>query len=331
MKNSDSNFVEGLRDQVFTGRPTTREEALRLYDAPLEILAENADMIRQRFCGNDFDLCAIVNAKSGRCHENCKFCAQSSHYPTDCEVFPLISVDAMVEEAKRVWSKGVLRFSFVTSGRKISSEELDAICEAARRIRNETQLEVCGSLGLLTEQEFKRLFDAGLTRIHNNLETSRRFFPQICTTHTYDDKIAALRAARSAGMSLCSGGIFGLGETPEDRVDMAMTLRELGVKSVPINIFVAIPGSPLSRPTLKSLTSADAKRIVAVYRFILPDASIRLAGGRKLLEDKGFGCFHSGANATITGDMLTTSGIDILTDVSAVQSFGYELKLRNDR
>lgn len=316
--------------KVLDGTSATREEALRLYSAPLEELTDAANEIRKRFCGRDFDLCSIINAKSGRCSEDCKFCAQSSRYPTKCEEYPILPIETMVEEARRNAAKGVLRFSFVASGRKLTPRELDAICEATRRVRGEVGIAVCGSLGLLNEEEFARLREAGLTRIHNNLETSRRFFPQICSTHSYDEKISALKAARAAGMSLCSGGIFGLGETPEDRVDMAITLRELGVKSVPINILNAIPGTPLHNPTLKPLTSADARRIVAVYRFLLPDASIRLAGGRGILDDKGFGCFLSGANATITGDMLTTSGVEILSDVRAIRSFGYEPKLCND-
>ena len=316
----EATLVEELKRKVLAGETTTRDDALRLWDAPLEPLADAADEIRERFCGDAFDLCAIVNAKSGRCSEDCKFCAQSSRYPTQCEVYPLMSVDAALAEAKRVAALGVPRFSFVTSGRKLNARELETICEATRRVRDETGMTVCGSLGLLDASEFARLREAGMTRIHNNLETSRRFFPSICTTHSYDEKLAALRAARDVGMSLCSGGIFGLGETPEDRVDMALTLRELDVESVPINFLNAIPGTPLHNPTLMPVAGAEARRIVAVYRFLLPHAAIRLAGGRRLLNDHGVGCFHSGANATITGDMLTTAGIEILTDIRMIKA-----------
>ncbi len=323
-------LTKELTRKVLNGGETTREEALELYDAPLDELTVAANEIRERFCKRDFDLCSIVNAKSGRCSEDCKFCAQSARYATKCDEHPILPVETLVAAAKKDAEKGVLRFSFVTSGRRLNASEIDVLCEAARKIRDEVGIAVCGSLGLLTEEEYSRLRAAGVTRIHNNLETSRRFFPYICTTHTYDQKLDALRAARRAGMTLCSGGIFGLGETPEDRVDMALTLRELEVKSVPINILNAIPGTPLANADLRPLTSADAKRIVAIYRFLLPDASLRLAGGRGLLSDSGFGCFLSGANATITGDMLTTSGIAIASDLRVIKDMGYEPKLCRD-
>ena len=159
--------------------------------------------------------------------------------------------------------------------------------------------------------------------MHNNLETSRNHFPEICTTHTFDDKVAAIRAAQAAGLTVCSGGIMGMGETKEDRIDMALTLRELGIGSVPVNLLNPIPGTPLERQ--KPLTADDMRRIVAVYRFLLPDAFIRLAGGRGLLADKGKGCFQSGANAAITGDMLTTAGITVETDKELLKELGYEV------
>lgn len=327
MAETTTQFIDDLKERVVAGEKTTREEALRLVDAPLDPLTRAADVIRRHFCGDGFDLCSIVNAKSGRCSENCKFCAQSGHYMTRVEEYPLLSVEELVASARHDASKGVLRFSFVTSGRKLTSSDVSTLCEASRRVRDEIGVAVCGSLGLLSAEDYAALKASGLTRIHNNLEASRRFFPSVCTTHTYDEKLAALRRARDAGMSLCSGGIFGMGETWEDRVDMALDLRELGVRSVPINILNAIPGTPLASSNLTPLTSADARRIVAVYRFLLPDAAIRLAGGRGLLEDKGFGCFQSGANATITGDMLTTAGVAILSDVAAIRAMGYEPRL----
>jgi len=180
------------------------------------------------------------------------------------------------------------------------------------------------SFGLLNEEQFRKLKNAGVTRVHNNLETSRRFFPNVCSTHSYDDKINAILAARKAGLFVCSGGIMGLGETPEDRIDMALALRGMAVKSVPVNILNPIPGTPLEHNT--KLTNEEVRRIVAVYRFILPDASIRLAGGRGLLPDKGRSCFSSGANAAISGDMLTTAGITTETDKALLRELGYEAR-----
>lgn len=316
--------IEKIRDQVLSGAPIDRETALWLYDQPLDELCACADEIRQHLCGNGFDLCTIVNAKSGRCPENCKFCAQSAHNHTNAEEYPLLSAEEILSHAKENARQGVLRYSIVTSGKRLSDDEIDQVCVAVRRIREETPLAVCISGGLLNQAQFARLKAAGVTRVHNNLEASRRFFPFVCTTHTFDDKVAAIRAAQDAGLTVCSGGIMGLGETAEDRIDMALTLRELGVKSVPVNLLNPIPGTPFADNP--RLTDTDLRHIVAVYRFILPDAAIRLAGGRGLLPDKGRGCFRSGANAAISGDMLTTAGITTATDRALLHELGYEVK-----
>lgn len=316
--------LEQLGNEVMEGRQIDREEAIWLYGQPLEALCAKADEIRRHFCGDRFDLCTIINGKSGRCSENCRFCAQSAHNHTGAEEYPLLDVEQIVPEAKKNDAQGVLRFSIVTSGKRLSDEEVDRMCEAVRRIRRETGIAVCISFGLLNEEQYRKLKEAGATRVHNNLETSRRNFPEVCTTHTFDDKLSAIRAAQAAGLSVCSGGIMGLGETPEDRIDMALTLRELGIKSVPVNMLNPIPGTPFEGN--KRLTSEDMRRIVAVYRFILPDASIRLAGGRGLMADKGSGCFTSGANAAISGDMLTTAGITVETDKALLRELGYEVR-----
>ena len=210
----------------------------------------------------------------------------------------------------------------------MSDAEIDAVCEAVREIKEKVGISVCVSLGLLNEQQFRKLKEAGVTRVHNNLETSQRNFPNVCTTHKFEDKVQAIKAAQKAGLSVCSGGIMGLGETVEDRIDMAFSLRELGVLSVPVNMLNAIPGTPFANN--KRLTSEDMCRIVAVYRFILPKASIRLAGGRGLLPDKGKSCFTSGANAAISGDMLTTAGITTKTDMALLKELGYEAEICNE-
>ena len=202
------------------------------------------------------------------------------------------------------------------------------MCEVIRKIKKEVGISVCVSFGLLNERQFRELKEAGATRAHNNLETSRRRFSSVCTTHTFDDKVQAIRAAQAAGLSVCSGGIMGLGETVEDRIDMALSLRKLGIQSVPVNMLNPIPGTPFE--SNEKLTEEDMRRIVAVYRFILPAASIRLAGGRGLLHDKGRGCFTSGANAAISGDMLTTAGITAKTDMKLINELGYEAKLCNE-
>lgn len=321
------SIIRELKEKVQNGQEISKEEALELYDEPLEELCQAADEIRRQFCRDGFDICTIINGKSGRCPENCKYCAQSAYYNTAVEEYPLLDTKEIVRQAKYNADRGVLRYSIVTSGRALNDSEVEQMCEAIRAIKREVDIEVCVSFGLLNEAQFKKIREAGATRVHNNLETSRKNFPNICTTHTFDDKAAAIKAAKAAGLSVCSGGIMGLGETKEDRIDMAFSLKELGIKSVPVNMLNPIPGTPYENN--RKLTEEDMRRIVAVYRFILPDASIRLAGGRGLMEDKGEGCFRSGANAAISGDMLTTSGYTIESDMDMIQRLGYRAVLCN--
>ena len=321
-------YVETLGNKILEGKMITKQEAIELYEQPLQELCQKANEIRKQFCSNRFDICTIINGKSGRCPENCRFCAQSAYSHTNAAEYPLLPAEEIVAQAKVNDKQGVLRYSIVTSGKRLSDQEVDKMCEAVQKIKEETGISVCISFGLLKEEQYRKLKAAGVTRVHNNLETSRKNFPNICTTHTFEDKVNAIRAAQAAGLSVCSGGIMGLGETPEDRIDMALTLRELGIKSVPVNMLNPIPGTPLGQN--KKLTAEDMCRIVAVYRFILPDASIRLAGGRGLLPDKGRSCFLSGANAAISGDMLTTAGITVETDMKLLKELGYEVRYCNE-
>ncbi len=319
------SFTEEMKDKILRGKWIGREEALRLAEEPLEELRQAADEIRRKVCGNGFDLCTIVNAKCGRCSEDCRYCAQSAHYRTACEEsYPLLSTQELLEDARSNAQQGVLRYSIVTSGRRLSEEEVEQACESIRRIRAEVPIEVCVSFGLLDEVQFRKIKAAGASRVHCNLESSARYFPSVCTTHTYEEKIRTLQAAKRAGLSICSGGILGLGETMEDRIDMVLTARELGVKSIPVNLLNPIPGTPYENRV--PLDNEEACRCVALFRFLIPDASIRLAGGRGLLGDKGEACFLSGANAAISGDMLTTAGITVETDMELLRSSGFEVK-----
>lgn len=319
------SFTEEMKDKILRGKWIGRGEALRLAEEPLEELRQAADEIRRKVCGSGFDLCTIVNAKCGRCSEDCRYCAQSVHYRTACEEsYPLLSTQELLEDARRNAQQGVLRYSIVTSGRRLSEEEVEQACESIRRIRAEVPIEVCVSFGLLDEVQFRKIKAAGASRVHCNLESSARYFPSVCTTHTYEEKIRTLQAAKRAGLSICSGGILGLGETMEDRIDMVLTARELGVKSIPVNLLNPIPGTPYENRV--PLDNEEACRCVALFRFLIPDASIRLAGGRGLLGDKGEACFLSGANAAISGDMLTTAGITVETDMELLRSSGFEVK-----
>ncbi len=320
------NLVNELKGKIFSGEAVTKEEALRLLEAPLDELIAAANEIREHFNDNTFDMCTIINGKCGKCSEDCKYCAQSAHYHTACEdSYPLLSTEELLEQAKYNDKRGVLRYSIVTSGRALSDEEVDKACESIRAIRTETNISVCVSFGLLNEDQFRRLKEAGASRVHCNLETSRRYFPTVCTTHTHDEKIETLKAAKRAGLSICSGGIMGLGETMEDRIDMALTARDLGVTSIPVNLLNPIPGTPYENNRV--LSNDELCRIVAIFRFLIPQGMIRLAGGRGLVGDKGEKCFKSGANAAISGDMLTTAGITVETDMDLIRRLGYEVKL----
>lgn len=316
--------LEKLTEQVLKGKSINKEEALFIYNTEYEQLTQSADKIRKAFCGNDFDMCSIINGKSGKCSENCRYCAQSAHFCGGSEEYPLLDTKALMEGAAYNEVRGVQRFSVVTSGKRLSKEEVDKVCESYKAMSGECKIALCASHGLLDYEDFVKLKNAGVVRYHNNLETSRRNFPNICSTHTYDDKIKAIKAAQKAGLEVCSGGIMGLGETVEDRIDMALELRGLGIKSVPVNVLNPIKGTPLG--DMKPLDEKEVCRIAAVYRFILPDAKIRLAGGRGLFSDKGEAIFRSGANAAITGDMLTTSGITIADDMRIVKELGFEVK-----
>ena len=318
-------MITMLMEKVLSGGTLTKEEAIRLSSADLEPLCQAADRIRRHFCGNAFDMCSIINGKSGKCPEDCKYCAQSSHYSADTAVYPLLSTDEILREAKANAADGILRFSIVTSGKRLSDQEVEQVCDSFRKIRETCGISLCASMGLLSQKQFKMLKSAGVVRYHNNLETSRRFFPHICTTHTYEDKIQAIRDARESGLTVCSGGIIGLGETMEDRIDMALTLRDLQIRSVPINVLNPIPGTPLEHNA--PLPEDEVCRTAAIFRFLLPDSILRMAGGRGLMEDQGRRVFRSGANGAITQNMLTTGGIAVREDRQLAEELGFEIRL----
>ena len=319
------NALEKITEKVLLNKEITKAEAMELINEDLNQLTTAANQIREHFCGNGFDICTIINAKSGKCSENCKYCAQSASYETKVEQYPLLTKEEITEQAKYNDERGVLRFSLVTSGKRLSDEEIMKACEAIRKLKQETEIAVCVSMGLLEEKQFRLLKEAGATRVHNNLEASESYFANVCTTHTFADKVEAIKAAKRAGLSVCSGGIMGLGETMEDRIDLAFSLKKLDICSVPVNMLNPIKGTPYEENPI--LTNEEMCRIIAIFRFILPKASIRLAGGRGLLADKGRSCFLSGANAAISGDMLTTSGISIETDKKMLKELGYEIRL----
>lgn len=314
-------LITVCKEKVLGGGMLTRDEALLLAEEDTNALAAAADELRKHFCGNSFDLCTIINGKTGGCTEDCIYCAQSMHHAAAIAPSPIADINRHLPLIAGMYSAGALRCGIVTAGRTLTAEELTTLVNQYRLLHQACGISLCASHGLVTEQQLSHLKDAGVVRYHANLETSRRYFPQICTTHTYDDKIAVIKAAQRAGLEVCSGGIFGIGETMEDRIDMALELRVLGIRSVPINILNPIPGTPLADAVPLSLS--EVKRIVAVFRFLLPDAALRLAGGRGLLPDRGCELFLSGANAAISGDMLTTAGVSLRDDRDMIRDLGF--------
>lgn len=298
--------VQKLAQEIINGRRLTREDDLSGFlTCDLDALCAGADAIRAACVGDKVDLCSIINGRSGRCPEDCKYCAQSVHHHTSCEVYPFLPEEDIVAACRLHESEGVDRFSIVTSGRALTGEEFDKAVHAYETMHRECKIELCASMGFLTAQQLHRLHQAGVTSYHHNIETSRRNFPNICTTHTYDQKIETLKLVKAEGMCACSGGIIGMGETWEDRLDMAISLAELGIDSIPLNALMPIPGTPLEGTP--RLTEAEILRTVAFFRYINPEANIRLAAGRALMERDGERAFQSGASATITGNMLTTA------------------------
>lgn len=257
--------------------------------------------------GSQFSLCSIINAKSGKCSEDCRFCVQSSHYRTDSPVYPLKEVAEVVAAAREAKSAGATRFSLVTSGRGPSPGELAKIVELVRAIRREVPIQVCASLGIMDQKGLRSLREAGVSRYHHNLESSREYFPKVATTHTFAERVATIRAAQAAGLEVCAGGIFGLGESEEDRISLALTLKELAVDSVPLNLLIPLPGTPLAGK--EPLGVADIIRSLALYRLILPAVPIRLAAGREnALTDFLAMAFMAGADGMMIGGYLTQRG-----------------------
>ncbi|MBR6403962.1 MAG: biotin synthase BioB [Eubacterium sp.] len=317
--------TEKLVSEIIEGRRLERDEGLHTLihffeSESLDIFTEGADKLRKHFIGERVNLCAIVAGKSGNCGENCKFCAQSAHNPTGCEVHKLMEYDEIYAEARSDEEAGVDRFAIVISGRKPSGEDFMKLLEIYRKLRDNLKISLCASLGFLSQEQFNALYAAGVTNYHNNIETSRSYFEKICTTHSFDDKVANILRAKKAGLNVCSGGIIGMGESFGDRIDMAFDLAELEIKSIPINVLLPIKGTPLE--SIQNLSEEEILRTIAAFRFINPEADIRMAAGRILIKDNGKKAFESGISSTITGNMLTTTGSTIERDISMLKSMG---------
>ena len=320
-----AHAAEGPHAPGITGEEARAVAALPASDI-LDILAV-AQAVRSARKGPLATTCGIVNAKSGRCGEDCAFCAQSSRHATDAPVHALLGPDALLRHAEELARAGVRRFGIVTSGNALSEREFDAVCHAARLLRERVDIGLCASLGQLApgsenrRERALRLKDAGISSYHHNLETARSFFPQVCTTHPYDDDLATVREAARAGLRTCCGGILGLGETWEQRVELALTLRELDVDSIPLNFLHPIPGTRMGHRS--PLPPMEALRAIAVFRLLHPARDILVCGGREAtLGQWQAWVFAAGANGLMVGNYLTTAGRALADDMEMLAALG---------
>ncbi|MCR5756814.1 MAG: biotin synthase BioB [Selenomonas sp.] len=313
--------IHTLTNKIIAGCRLQRSDDLSLLlDTPLGELLEESGRLQKHFCGSHIDLCTILNGRSGRCSENCKYCAQAACHHTGIEEYAFLPSEEIIANARENEKAGVNRFAIVTSGRALGGKEFDQAIATYKQLRDTLHIGLCASHGIISQEQFKRLRAAGVTNYHHNIETSRRFFPQICTSHTYEDRIKTIKIAQEEGLNVCSGGIIGMGETWQDRLDMALSLAELHITSIPINVLTAIKGTGLENQP--RLLPDEIMRTIAIFRLINPEANIRLAAGRKLLPDNGAEAFTHGASASITGNMLTTSGTTIKEDLALLAELG---------
>ncbi len=309
----NKEHIEALKQRVLGGGYITPEEAQALTETPdKEALYAAADAIRAHFMGKTIDMCSIMNAQSGRCSEDCKWCSQSKHFKTGVPEYKLISEEEGVKVALENSRQGVKRFSLVTSGRALKPKQVQQACKIYEAIAKETPIKLCASMGLLRTPELQKLKDAGVGRYHCNIETAASHFPTLCTTHTFEEKQRTIREAQAIGMKICSGGIFGMGETMAQRLEMAFTLREMNIDSIPINILNPIEGTPLqgSQP----LSDEEILVTIALFRFINPTAHLRFAGGRNLIFHIQEKALSAGVSAALVGDYLTTLGAGVEQD-----------------
>lgn len=317
--------IEELKNRILSGGNITEEEAKELsLTSDKEALYSAANDIREALVGEHFDMCSITNAKSGKCSEDCKWCSQSAHHSTDVEEYDIIDKNFAVNQAIINAGKGVNRYSLVTSGRAISNAKLDELCLMYEEIDKKADIHMCASMGLLKKDQLAKLKATGVKHYHCNLETAPSFFNNLCSTHTAEEKMQTIKWAQEVGLEVCSGGIIGMGETMEHRIEMAFALRELKVDSIPINILNPIEGTPMEGT--ERLSDEEILATFAMFRFINPKAQIRFAGGRdqiKHIEEKAL---KSGVSAALVGDLLTTLGSNIEQDRETFTKAGFKLK-----
>jgi biotin synthase len=320
--------VDDAVARVLDGETLDRTDALALLAQPVEPLAAGAVAVRDRYGDGTVDACSIVNAKAGNCAEDCGFCAQSTHFDTGIDTYDLLDPETILEAARRAERDGAQRFGIVVAEKGVSREhrpgEWERVLRAVGLVREETDVEVDASLGLLTEREAEILAEEGVNHYNHNIETSPRYFPEVVSTHAFEDRVKTLERAKAAGMDLCAGVILGMGETPTDRVDAALALREVGIASLPVNVLNPIEGTPLGERETAAISTEDLLGTIAVYRLLHPEARVRLTGGREvnLDPDEQHRPLEAGADGLLTGDYLTTEGQSPAEDLRIVERAG---------
>jgi biotin synthase len=320
--------IRKIGEKVLEGENVGMKEVLPLLEAKgpdILDLAAVANRVREEFNGSEIDLCSLLNVKSGKCSEDCAFCAQSGHYKTEAPVYPLMEMNRIVGEAREAQKKGTGRFCLITSGRELNDKEFGTILSALDRIRKETALELDCSLGTLSDERAEALKKVGVTRYNHNVETSESHFPKICSTHAFGDRVKTIEVLKDRGFSICCGGIIGLGESPQQRLELAFSLRQLGIDCIPFNILNPRPGTPLEHS--ESVPPMEIIKTIALFRLILPKGTLKIAGGREAnLRDLQSLALLAGANGLILGNYLTTLGRSAEDDLAMVRDLGFNLK-----
>lgn len=302
----------------------TESEALKLLEIPKEQLLEQANKIRQRYFGNAIDFCSIINARCGNCSMDCSFCSQSRHNKTGIRTFELLQNKDLESRILTLANAKVNHIGIVTSGAALGQTEIERLCTLFTSLPDHIRKKICASLGRLDSKKFASIHSAGLNRFHHNLESSVNFYPKVCSTQHWEDRRQTVCNAKMAGLEVCSGGLFGLGETWEDRISLAFSLKENGIKNIPINFLHPHPATPLGHRPIMQVD--EALTVIAIFRHILPTATLRICGGRpETFGNRQNEIFYAGANALMTGDYLTTNGQTIEKDLDMISKLGLVL------
>lgn len=315
-----------MAETVIAGGHIDKSQAMDVLlssDDDLLAVLDAAYRVRLHYCGHEVRVHILQNAKSGACSENCAYCSQSARHHSDVERYKMQTVEELVAGARQAYEQKAVKYCMVTATRGPSGADMDTVCEAVRQIKQELPIEVCTSLGLLNDAQAQILAEAGVHRFNHNLETSRRFFPQVCQTHTYDDRVNTVRAARRAGMEACCGGIIGMGEELQDRVDLAFELRDLEVEAIPVNFLDPRPGTPLAH--VERIRPADSLRALAMFRFVNPGSELRVAGGREINLRHMQALALYPANSMFTEGYLTTPGQRHIDDMQMIADAGFQV------